>query len=140
MTIRLLLVDDDAPIRMALKMLLESDADLEIVGEAANGVEGLAMVDQLNPDVVLMDIQMPEMDGIEATRRISEKFPRHEGPRVLALTTFEQDELVSQAIQAGASGFLLKRMPADELIDRIKCRRATDHGPHDPARYDANDD
>ena len=120
MTIRLILVDDDAPIRMALKMLLESDADLEVVGEAANGVEALAMADHLKPDIVLMDIQMPEMDGIEATRRISEQFPCDEGPRVLVLTTFEQDEYVSQALRAGVSGFLLKRMPADELIARIK--------------------
>ena len=120
MTIRLLLVDDDAPIRMALKMLLESDAELEVVGEAVNGVEALAVVDQLKPDIVLMDIQMPEMDGIEATRRINENMSGDEGPRVLVLTTFEQDEYPRQALQAGASGFLLKRMPADELIARIK--------------------
>ena len=132
MTIRLILVDDDAPIRMALKMLLESDADLEVVGEAANGVEALAMVDQLKPDIVLMDIRMPEMDGIEATRRISELFPGDEGPRVLVLTTFEQDEYVCQALQAGASGFLLKRMPADELIASIK-----DAAPRTTARHDS---
>ncbi|MCH7734675.1 MAG: response regulator transcription factor [Chloroflexi bacterium] len=120
MTIRLLLVDDDAPVRMALRMLLESDGDLEVVGEAGNGADALAMAEQLDPDIILMDIQMPEMDGIEATRRISEKMSGDEGPRVLVLTTFEQDEYLSQALQAGASGFLLKRMPADELIARIK--------------------
>ena len=132
MTIRLLLADDDTSIREALKMLLESDANLEVVGEAANGVETLAMVDQLNPDVILMDIQMPGMDGIETTRRISEKFSGDESPRVLVLTTFEQDEYVSQAIQAGAIGFLLKRMPADELISRIK-----DAAPRTTARHDS---
>jgi len=115
-----MLVDDDAPVRMALKMLLESDPELEVVGEASNGVEALPMVDQLQPGVVLMDIQMPEMDGIEATRLISEKYSENEDPRVLVLTTFGQDEYVSKALEAGAAGFLLKRMPADELIDAIK--------------------
>ncbi|MCH8221853.1 MAG: response regulator transcription factor [Chloroflexi bacterium] len=120
MTVRLLLVDDDDLVRTGLKMILDSDADLDVVGEAANGVEALDMIDALNPDVILMDIQMPEMDGIEATRRISEKFPDDEGPRVLVLTTFEQDEYVFQALRAGASGFLLKRTPADDLIAGIK--------------------
>ena len=131
MTIRLILVDDDAPIRIALKMLLESDADLEVVGEASNGVEALAVVDQLKPDIVLMDIQMPEMDGIEATRRINENMSGDEGPRVLVLTTFEQDEYLRQALQAGASGFLLKRMPADELIASVK-----DAAPPSIVRHD----
>ena len=132
MTIRLLLVDDDAPVREALRMLLESDGDLEVVGEAANGFEALAISEQASPDIILMDIQMPEMDGIEATRRISEKKSGDEGPRVLVLTTFEQDEYISQAIQAGAIGFLLKRMPADELIARIK-----DAAPRTTARHDS---
>ena len=120
MTVRLLLVDDDDLVRTGLKMILESEPEFEIVGEASNGVEALPMVDRLNPDVILMDIQMPEMDGIEATRRISEKSPDDEGPRVLVLTTFEQDEYVFQALRAGASGFLLKRTPADDLIAGIK--------------------
>ncbi len=120
MTIRLLLVDNDDLVRAGLKMILDSDADLDVVGEAANGAEALVMVDRLNPHVILMDIQMPEMDGIEATRLISEKFPGDEGPRVLVLTTFEQDEYVFQTLRAGASGFLLKRTPADDLIAGIK--------------------
>ena len=120
MTIRLLLVDDDELVRTGIKMILDSDADLDVVGEAANGAQALVMVDRLNPDVILMDIQMPEMDGIEATRRVSEKSPGDDGPRVLVLTTFEQDEYVFQALRAGASGFLLKRTPADELIAGIK--------------------
>ena len=120
MTVRLLLVDDDDLVRTGLKMILETEAEFEIVGEAATGGEALAMVDRLKPDVILMDIQMPEMDGIEATRQISEKYPDDEGPRVLVLTTFEQDEYVFQALRAGASGFLLKRTPADDLIAGIK--------------------
>ena len=120
MTIRLLLVDDDDLVRTGLKMILDSDAELDVVGEAANGVEALALVESLNPNVILMDIQMPEMDGIEATRLISERSQDDEGPRVLVLTTFEEDEYVFQALRAGASGFLLKRTPADELIAGIK--------------------
>ena len=120
MTVRLLLVDDDDLVRTGLKMILETEAEFEIVGEAATGGEALAMVDRLKADVILMDIQMPEMDGIEATRQISEKYPDDEGPRVLVLTTFEQDEYVFQALRAGASGFLLKRTPADDLIAGIK--------------------
>ena len=109
MTIRLLLVDDDDLVRTGLKMIIESDSEFDVVGEAANGIQGVAMADRLSPDVVLMDIQMPEMDGIEATGLISEKSPDpDEGPRVLVLTTFEQDEYVFQALRAGASGFLLK--------------------------------
>ena len=125
MTVRIMLVDDDGLIRAGLKMILESDSDLEVVGEATNGIEALIMVDRLNPDVILMDIEMPEMDGIEATRRITDKNsrlgdPENVGYRVLMLTTFEEDEHVSRALEAGACGFLLKRMPADELIAAIK--------------------
>ena len=120
MTVRLLLVDDDDLVRMGLKMILESDPDLEVLGEAENGLQAVRMVDRMKPDVILMDIQMPEMDGIEATRLISEAAPSDEGPKVLILTTFEQDEYVFQALRAGASGFLLKRTPADDLIAGIK--------------------
>jgi DNA-binding NarL/FixJ family response regulator len=125
-TIRLLLVDDDDLVRMGLKMILESDPDLEVLGEAANGLEAVGMVDRLKPDVILMDIQMPEMDGIDATRLIGEAAPSDEGPKVLILTTFEQDEYVFQALRAGASGFLLKRTPADDLIAGIKVVAAGD--------------
>jgi DNA-binding NarL/FixJ family response regulator len=107
-------------------MILESDSDLEVLGEASNGIQAVAMADRLKPDVILMDIQMPEMDGIEATRLISEKSPGDEGPRVLVLTTFEQDEYVFQALRAGASGFLLKRTPADDLIAGVKIVAAGD--------------
>ena len=121
MTIKLLLVDDDDLVRTGLKMIIESDPEFDVMGEAANGAQGVALADRLNPDVILMDIQMPEMDGIEATRILTEKSPDpDEGPRVLVLTTFEQDEYVFQALRAGASGFLLKRTPADDLIAGIK--------------------
>ncbi len=120
MSVRLLLVDDDDLVRTGLKMILESEPEFQIVGEASNGAEALVLTDRLMPDVILMDIQMPVMDGIEATRRICEKSPDDEGPRVLVLTTFEQDEYVFQALRAGASGFLLKRTPADDLIAGIK--------------------
>ncbi|MDP6821804.1 MAG: response regulator transcription factor [Dehalococcoidia bacterium] len=120
MTVRLLLVDDDDLVRTGLKMILESDPDFEIVGEASNGLEAVILTERFNPDVILMDIQMPEMDGIEATRRISTESPDDESPRVLVLTTFEQNEYVFQALRAGASGFLLKRTPADDLIAGIK--------------------
>ena len=121
MTIKLLLVDDDDLVRTGLKMIIESDPEFDVLGEAANGAQAVALADRLKPDVILMDIQMPEMDGIEATRILTEKSPDpDEGPRVLVLTTFEQDEYVFQALRAGASGFLLKRTPADELIAGIK--------------------
>ena len=121
MTIKLLLVDDDDLVRTGLKMIIESDPEFDVVGEAANGAAGVALAARLNPDVILMDIQMPEMDGIEATRILTEKSPDpDEGPRVLVLTTFERDEYVFQALRAGASGFLLKRTPADDLITGIK--------------------
>lgn len=122
MTIRLLLVDDDDLVRTGLKMIIESDSEFDVVGEAANGIQGVALAERLKPDVILMDIQMPEMDGIEATGIITERAsdPEDERQRVLVLTTFEQDEYVFQALRAGASGFLLKRTPADELIAGIK--------------------
>ena len=119
MAVRLLLVDDDESIRTGLKMILETEDEFEIVGQAANGVEALELSEVLKPDVILMDIQMPEMDGFEATQKITEKYSGVEGPCVLMLTTFKRDEYVSRAKQVGASGFLLKRLPADELISGI---------------------
>lgn len=121
MTIKLLLVDDDDLVRTGLKMIIESDPEFDVLGEAANGAQGVALAERLKPDVILMDIQMPEMDGIQATRVLTENSPDpDDGPRVLVLTTFEQDEYVFQALRAGASGFLLKRTPADDLIEGIK--------------------
>ena len=117
MTIRLVVADDQALIRSGITMILEAAHDLEIVGEADNGAGAVDAVRRLRPDVVLMDIRMPGMDGIEATRELA----RSGSPtRVLMLTTFDQDEHVFDALQAGASGFLLKSSPPDRLVDAIR--------------------
>lgn len=119
MTIRVLIVDDDAIIRAGLKLLLETQPDIEVVGEAGDGLGGVSQARLLRPDVILMDIQMRQLDGIEATRRVL-----REGieplPRVLMLTTFEIDEYVFEALRAGASGFVLKRLPPEELMAAIR--------------------
>lgn len=114
--IRVLLVDDQAMIRQGLRMILEAEPGLTVVGEAGDGRESLDLVERARPDVVLMDIRMPTMDGIEACRRINE---RTDPPRVLILTTFDLDEHVFAALDAGASGFLLKDAPAEHLVEAI---------------------
>lgn len=119
MTVRVVLVDDQALIRAGFRMILGAEQDIEVVGECADGTQAIDSVKRLKPDVVLMDIRMPEMDGIEATRRI---VTADGGPavRVLMLTTFDMDEYVYDALRAGASGFLLKDVPADQLIQGIR--------------------
>ncbi|HMO11605.1 MAG TPA: response regulator transcription factor [Actinotalea sp.] len=112
-----LLVDDQALQRVGFRLVIESEPDLVVVGEAADGQVALDQVAALAPDVVLMDIRMPGMDGIEATRRIVEAHP---GSRVLVLTTFDVDDLAFAAVRAGASGFLLKSARRDELVDAIR--------------------
>lgn len=119
MSIRVLLADDEQLVRAGLRLILESEPDIEVVGEASNGAEAVDLATRLDPDVVLMDIQMPEMDGLEATRRIV-ALGRDVTSRVLVLTTFEVDEYVYEALRAGASGFLLKRTPAAELIAGVR--------------------
>jgi DNA-binding NarL/FixJ family response regulator len=119
MSIRVLLVDDQALIRAGFRMILDAEEDMEVVGECADGTQAVDSVRRLKPDVVLMDIRMPEMDGIEATRQIAGG-EGGSGPRVLMLTTFDLDEYVYDALRAGASGFLLKDVPADQLIDGIR--------------------
>ena len=104
--IRVLLVDDQALLRAGVRMILENADDMDVVGEAADGAEATTMAAQTAPDVVLMDIRMPDVDGLEATRRIRAAQP--DGPRILVLTTFDLDEYVYTALRAGASGFLLK--------------------------------
>ena len=119
MTIRVLLVDDQPLLRTGFRMILEVEHDLVVVGEAGDGQQALDQVRALQPDVVLMDIRMPRMDGVEATRRIAGQ--GRDGPaRVLVLTTFDLDEYVVEALRAGASGFLLKDVPADELVQAIR--------------------
>ena len=115
--IKVLLVDDQHLIRQGLKALLELEADLEIVGEAANGKEAIKLIPELNPDVVMMDIRMPIMDGVAATKEIQQSF---NNIKVLVLTTFDDDEYVTNALQNGAMGYLLKDTPSEELAVAIR--------------------
>jgi DNA-binding NarL/FixJ family response regulator len=124
MMISVLLADDDELTRTGLRLIIESDRDLTVVGEAADGQEAIHLARALRPDVVVMDIRMPGVDGLEATRRIVEA--AEDGPRVLILTTFELDEYVFGALRAGASGFLLKRSSPEVLIQGIKVVAAGD--------------
>ncbi|MBW4632900.1 MAG: response regulator transcription factor [Iphinoe sp. HA4291-MV1] len=115
--IKVLLVDDQSLIRQGLKALLELEQDLEIVGEAENGEIAIHLIEQLYPDVVLMDIRMSVMDGVAATREIHKHFPN---TKVLVLTTFDDDEYVKAALQHGAMGYLLKDTPSEELAVAIR--------------------
>ncbi|WP_328673546.1 response regulator transcription factor [Streptomyces sp. NBC_00322] len=117
MTIRVLIVDDQIMVREGFSVLLNAMPDIEVVGEAVNGREAVAKVAELAPDVVLMDIRMPELNGIEATREI---VAAHADSKVLVLTTFDLDEYVYQALRAGASGFLLKDASARQLADGVR--------------------
>jgi DNA-binding NarL/FixJ family response regulator len=112
-----LIADDQSLLRAGFRKLIEGESGLTVVGDAANGSEAIELVERLRPNVVLMDIRMPVLDGIEATRRITERFP---GTAVLVLTTYDLDEYVFAALEAGASGFLLKDCPPDELIAAIR--------------------
>jgi DNA-binding NarL/FixJ family response regulator len=121
MSIRVLLVDDQALIRTGFRMILDAESDIEVVGESATGAQAVDSVKRLKPHVVLMDIRMPEMDGIEATKRIVALGDEGDEPvRVLMLTTFDLDEYVYDALRVGASGFLLKDVPADQLVNGIR--------------------
>jgi DNA-binding NarL/FixJ family response regulator len=115
--IRVLVVDDQALVRAGFHMILEAESDMEVVGEAADGLEAVAAVQRHLPDVVLMDVRMPNLDGISATRRILEG---GSAVKVLMLTTFDMDEYVYEAFRAGASGFLLKDAPPERLVDGIR--------------------
>lgn len=118
MSIRVLLADDERLVRAGFRMILKAESDIEVVGEAADGGEAVEEARKLRPDVVLMDIRMPTLDGLEATRRILAGLdPR---PRVIVLTTFDRDEYVYQALRVGASGFLLKDAPEDRLVAAIR--------------------
>ncbi|WP_405600268.1 response regulator transcription factor [Streptomyces sp. NBC_01410] len=117
MTIRVLIVDDQIMVREGFSVLLNAMPDIEVVGEAVNGREAVSRVAELAPDVVLMDIRMPELNGIEATREI---VAAHADSKVLVLTTFDLDEYVYQALRAGASGFLLKDASARQLADGVR--------------------
>lgn len=117
MSATVLLADDQPLLRMGFRMVLESQDDMVVIGEAADGLEALELTAELTPDVVLMDVRMPGMDGIEATRRIVDQgLPS----RVLILTTFDLDEYVYEALKAGASGFILKNVPPAKLVDAVR--------------------
>ncbi|MFC3491560.1 response regulator [Glycomyces rhizosphaerae] len=119
MTVRVLIADDQALVRGSFRLLVESADDLTVVGEAGTGTEALALARSARPDVIVMDVRMPEMDGIEATRQISAD-PASGSVRVLILTTFDLDEYVYAALRAGASGFLLKDAPPTTLLTGIR--------------------
>ncbi len=127
--IRLLIVDDQTLVRQGFKVLLEAQADLQVVGEAENGQQAIAQVEALHPDVVLMDVRMPEMDGVAATRIISEQFA--ETPKILVLSTFDDDDYIVRAMRFGACGYLLKDSHIDEVAQAIRSvhRGNTHFGP-----------
>jgi DNA-binding NarL/FixJ family response regulator len=124
MTTRVVVADDQTLVRAGFRLLVDSAPDLEVVGEAADGAEAVDLVRRQHPDVVLMDIRMPVMDGLEATRRIGGL--GETGARILILTTFDLDEYVYQALRAGASGFVLKDIPPAELLAAIRIVAAGD--------------
>ena len=117
MSVRVLLVDDQQLMRVGFRLVLHAQDDVDVVGEAGDGVQALRLVAELGPDVVLMDVRMPGMDGIEATRRI---VAQHPASRVLLLTTFDLDAYAYAGLRAGASGFLLKDVPPEQLVAAIK--------------------
>jgi len=135
MSIRVLVADDQSMVRAGFRMLLAGEADIEVVAEASNGLEAVEKAARLQPTVVLMDIRMPELDGLEATRRI---LAANDQARVLILTTFDLDEYIYEALRAGASGFVLKDDPPEQLIAAIHtvaagARRADRTRGRDPA-------
>lgn len=148
MAIRVVLVDDQELARVGLRMLLDSRSEVEVVGEAANGEQALDLLSEVETDVVLMDIRMPVLDGVETTRRLLRSRPGAQAtPKVLVLTTFDQDSYVRDALRAGASGFLIKDTALDELVAAIghvhagdavvapsATRRLLDHFAGEPER------
>ncbi|MGY2127411.1 response regulator [Blastococcus sp. SYSU DS0617] len=118
MSVRVLLVDDEALVRTGLRMILEAEADLEVVGEASDGAAALALCRQLRPDVALVDIRMPRVDGIAVARRLTADPDLRTA--VVMLTTFDADEHVVEALRAGATGFLLKSMPREQLVAAVR--------------------
>lgn len=126
MSVRVLLVDDQELVRTGLRMILADEEGIEVVGEAADGREALIAAAELRPDVIVMDIRMPIMDGVEATKRLADEPTEHDHPRVLILTTFDADEYVIEALRAGASGFLLKDVAPADFVKTIRIVAAGD--------------
>lgn len=127
--IRVLLVDDQAMVRAGLRMVLSAETDVEVVGEASDGAEALRLVARHTPDVVLLDVRMPGMDGLEAARRMSQDAG---GPGILMLTTFDEHEIVDEALSTGVAGFLLKASSPEQLVDAVRAV-AAGSGVLDPA-------
>jgi DNA-binding NarL/FixJ family response regulator len=115
---KVLIADDQSLVRAGFRMILEAEPDFEVVGEASDGLTAVLAARETEPDVILMDVRMPNVDGLEATRRLLEG--KEEGPRILILTTFDLDEYVYEALRAGASGFLLKDTPPEQLVEAIR--------------------
>jgi DNA-binding NarL/FixJ family response regulator len=115
--IRVLLVDDQTLIRQGIRLLLEIEPDIQVVGQAANGLEALQQAETLHPDVILMDVRMPGMDGVAATRELGVRFPE---VKVIILTTFEDDETVFEGLKAGARGYLLKDISSEEMAEAVR--------------------
>ena len=120
MTIRVVVADDQAMVRAGFAALLGAQADIEVVGQAADGAEAVVVVGATSPDVVLMDVRMPVMDGIEATRTVLTGRSADQGPKVVMLTTFDVDDYVLEALRAGASGFLLKDALPEDLVEAVR--------------------
>ena len=126
MAIRVVVVDDQALVRTGFHMILDAEDDISVVGEAVDGLDAIELVERASPDVVVMDIRMPRLDGVAATERIVGGRTGDRAPRVLILTTFDLDEYVFAALQAGASGFLLKDTPAEDLVAAVRLVAAGD--------------
>lgn len=126
---RVVIVDDEAMVRAGLKLLISSEDDLVVVGEAADGLQGVAVATKFRPDVVLMDVRMPRLSGLEAAAQVLAATPH---TKVLILTTFDEDEVVDAALRRGVTGFLLKSSPPEDLVDAIRHARAG-QGSLDPA-------
>ena len=123
-TIRVLLVDDHAVMRAGFRMILEAEHDITVVGEAASGLQALTAASELRPDVICMDVQMPDMDGLEATRRIVADGDLQSA--IVVVTTFDRDDYLFQALEAGASGFLLKNAGPEQLVEAVRVAAAGD--------------
>jgi DNA-binding NarL/FixJ family response regulator len=127
-TLRVVVADDEAMVRAGLRLLIDGEADLEVVGEAVDGEDAVRVVRDLRPDVVLMDVRMPRLNGLDAAREVLAEAP---GTQVVVLTTFDEDEVVDEALRRGVAGFLLKSSPPEDMLDAVR-RAAAGQGVIDP--------